>query len=303
MARPAPGVERTVALITFLSEQPDRGFRLSELARHLDLSKATAHALVHSLTDVGWLLRDPLAMTYRLGPALVAVGHAASGASHLLDAARAHMRQLRAELGIAVIATVPMDDEFVILAVEGEPRDRTTRPGQRVPPAPPVGAVYLAWSDPEVVDRWLHRLLHRLDDDHDGGRLEHYRTVIAAVRQRGYSVVLGDTRRELEDTLRALAEDGADAKLRAAVEQVLRAIDERGDRLLIDIGESLEPYTVSAMAAPVFDREGRVGLVLALTDLPNPMLGIDVARYGRRLLATTTAVSETTGGLIPAARR
>ncbi|MFS8641241.1 MAG: 3-hydroxyacyl-CoA dehydrogenase family protein, partial [Symbiobacteriaceae bacterium] len=35
MARPAPGVERTVALVTFLSRHPGRSFGLSELARRL----------------------------------------------------------------------------------------------------------------------------------------------------------------------------------------------------------------------------------------------------------------------------
>jgi hypothetical protein len=51
MARPAPGTERTVALITFLADHSGRSFSLSELARRLQLDKATAHATLAALND------------------------------------------------------------------------------------------------------------------------------------------------------------------------------------------------------------------------------------------------------------
>src|SRR4051794_4839834 len=105
MARPAPAAARTVAMLSFLSEHPDQSFGLSELARQLSLSKATAHALTATLADAGWLLRDPAEKTYRLGPALIAVGRAASAGFPALDFARGEMRALVDDLGVECLAT------------------------------------------------------------------------------------------------------------------------------------------------------------------------------------------------------
>ena len=71
MARPAPGADRVVRVLDFLAAHPDDRFTLSELARRLELNKATAHALLVTLTDSGYLLRHPTDMTYSLGPALI----------------------------------------------------------------------------------------------------------------------------------------------------------------------------------------------------------------------------------------
>ena len=73
--RPAPGVERVVAVLNFLAAHPDESFTLSELARRLDLNKATCHALLMPLTQAGYLLRHPTRMNYTLGPALDGVEH------------------------------------------------------------------------------------------------------------------------------------------------------------------------------------------------------------------------------------
>ena len=53
MARSSPSVDRVVSVIELLAEHPDRGFSLTEVCRRLDLNKATAHALLSSLTRPG----------------------------------------------------------------------------------------------------------------------------------------------------------------------------------------------------------------------------------------------------------
>src|SRR5204862_283541 len=79
--RPAPGAERVVAVLNFLAAHPDESFTLSELARRLDLNKATCHALLTTLTQA----------------ALTAVRH--RGYSVSLDAdARVQLGQALAEL-------------------------------------------------------------------------------------------------------------------------------------------------------------------------------------------------------------
>ena len=105
MARPSPAVERTTAILDFLAAHPNEPWTLSELARRLDLNKATAHSLLSALTDAGYLVRHPIRKDYALGPALIGVGRAALSQYPVVDFARPEMRRLaddpalRASLG------------------------------------------------------------------------------------------------------------------------------------------------------------------------------------------------------------
>ncbi|MDQ1374283.1 MAG: hypothetical protein QOJ09_1621, partial [Actinomycetota bacterium] len=85
---------RAIGVLDFLAAHPGEGFTLSELARRLDLNKATAHALLATLTDAGYLLRHPTRLTFQLGPALIALGASAQGQFEAADFAREEMRAL-----------------------------------------------------------------------------------------------------------------------------------------------------------------------------------------------------------------
>src|SRR3954453_6542694 len=113
--RPAPGAERVVAVLNFLTAHPDESFTLSELARRLDPKKPPCHALLMTLTESGYLLRHPSRMTYMLGPALVAIGSAAQGQFQAVDFAREEMRSLAEELSLECIASTVVAAQIVIL--------------------------------------------------------------------------------------------------------------------------------------------------------------------------------------------
>ncbi|MDT3439202.1 MULTISPECIES: IclR family transcriptional regulator [unclassified Pseudofrankia] len=299
MPRPAPGVERTVALITFLSAHPDQLFGLSDLARRLDLNKATAHAMLAALTDAGWLARDVVDKTYRLGPALIAVGDAAGGPERrALELARPHMRRLRDELGVQVVASTAHGDDIVILAVESHadaPAGLGSRPGSRVPLSPPLGTVFVAWSETATVESWLRRLNTRLDDH----RLGAYRDVIKTIRRRGYTVALEDDRRDgLSTALHTLADNDGDAEVRAAVERVLQAMSTRDDYLLADL-DGIESHQLSMISAPIFDTAGRVCLALTLSGFPRNLRSQEVEPYGQRLTDVTSKITKRSGGRAP----
>jgi DNA-binding IclR family transcriptional regulator len=299
MARPAPGVERTVALITFLSGHPDEAFGLSELARRLDLNKATAHAMLSTLSDAGWLTRDDTAKTYRLGPALTAIGDAAAGAERrALDLARPHMRQLADDLNLRVVASVAAGEDIVVLATEGTATSDEglgSRPGSRVPLSPPIGTVFVAWSSDHVIEQWLSRLTSR-DDDHRRGV---YREAIATIRRRGYTVALDDDRREgLGGALKAFADNYGDAEVRAAAERVIQAMSDEDDYLLVDL-DGVESHKLSLVGAPVFDSAGRVCLAITLAGFPHRLTPPQVAPYGEQLTEITMAITRQIGGRPP----
>jgi DNA-binding IclR family transcriptional regulator len=289
MSRSSPSVDRVVAVVELLAAHPERGFSLTEVCRRLDLNKATAHALLSSLTERAWLLRHPLDKTFTLGPGLVAVaGAAAARQLELVDYARAEMRRLADELDVQCVASAVRGDEIVLLAVAGAARPLSVHvhAGQRVPLTPPIGTVFLAWSSPAEIDRWLRRLGPAAGE----ADLARYREAVDAVRRRGYAVSLeADARVLLE---RALSE-GGDRPLGEVLTELGRQ-----DYLLLEL-EPAHSYRLSMVAAPVFGPEGGVELALSLFDLPGQMPADQVPELADRLLDAAATVTKAIGGRSP----
>src|ERR1051326_113813 len=140
MARRAPAVELAVAVLNYLAAHPGERFTLSEIARDLTLNKATLHAILGALTESGYLVRDPEAKIYGLGPALVALGNSAVGSFPAVDTAMPEMQALTDDLGFDCVASAAIQNEIVILARSGMPRPFgiNVQPGQRLPLPPPL---------------------------------------------------------------------------------------------------------------------------------------------------------------------
>ena len=286
MARPAPAVERTVALLEFLASNPSQSFSLSELARRLDINKATIHAIANTLAGCGYLLRHPVDKSFTLGPALIAVGNAAGQRQfEIVDYARPEMEKLSTELGLHCVASAAIGDEIVLLARTGriEPLSLSVPVGQRLPLAPPLGTVFVAWDAPDAIDRWLRRLGPRPGN----AALERYREAVATVRRRGYSLGLEPPpaaargRRGLRD---------------AAVEVVEQ--HPHDEYILLEL-EKAASYRLAHIAAPVFAADGRVALALTLMGFRQQLTADQVPQHAGRLLAATAAVTRSIHGRTP----
>ncbi|HEX9237086.1 MAG TPA: helix-turn-helix domain-containing protein, partial [Actinomycetota bacterium] len=105
MARRAPAVERSIAILNLLATRPERRFSLSEISRALGLNKATLHAILWSLTEAGYLVRDEGSKTYSLGPVLIALGNSALETYPAAQAAVPEMETLTADLGLDCVAS------------------------------------------------------------------------------------------------------------------------------------------------------------------------------------------------------
>jgi DNA-binding IclR family transcriptional regulator len=286
-----------VRVLDFLAAHPDERFTLSELARRLELNKATAHALLVTLSDNGYLLRHPTEMTYSLGPALIALGSAAQGRFPAVDFARDVMRSLSEELGLEVLASAAVDWEIVILARAGTPLPlgASVPLGQRLPIVPPIGSVFVAWADDDEVDQWLRRV----GADAAFAELEHHRSSLAAIRERGYAVALEpDAREQLGDALAQLAGDARATKVRGVIEQVIAELSHE-EYLLGDL-DPRATYRVNTMGAPVFGPEGDVVLALFLVGFRGRLTGAEIEDHGERLLHATRAVTKSIHGTPPA---
>ena len=286
-----PAADRTVAVVRLLAEHPNQRFTLSELCRRTDMSKATAHGLLGALCEHGWLWRDPDAKTYSIGAGLVTVADEIGRQRQvLLAAAHADMEQLAESTGARVVATIVVGEEIVMLAVFGAERPFGTavRPGQRLPFAPPLGTVFLAWSEPDRVDRWLRH--HRPDvDEHD---LERHRDAIDVVRRRGYFVSLESPARRLLG--QAISDGTAPADLVSDLDQ--------GEYVLFDL-EPDHDYRVSVIAAPVFDERGRAAMAVSLFDLPDELPAVRVVELAESLMGAARRVTKHLGGVMPDGRR
>ena len=159
MARAAPASTRAVNIVAFLTAHPLRGFTISELAHHLGMNIASAHATLAVLCDGGFLLRDPVHRTYALGPALAVTGFAAMeqhpAIEAAIDQAQLLADELDAEVGVSAIA----GRDVIFLARRGpEPLASSIGyPGDRTPLLAPIGAVFMAWADDAAIDAWLER--------------------------------------------------------------------------------------------------------------------------------------------------
>ena len=287
MARPAPAIGRTIALLNFLTSHPDETFSLSELARRLEMNKATAHAMLLALTEAGYLLRHPATKSFTLGPALISVGNAAAARQfEVVDYARDEMRRLSDDLGVQCVASAAIGEEIVLLGRSGdpEPLGLSVQVGQRLPLVPPLGTVFLAWSGQDEIDRWLRHLGPGAADE----QLARYRRAVAAVRRRGYSIGLDASRTHVPPGPR---------QLRDAAAQVVAEVPHE-EYILLELERSTS-YRLSHIAAPVFGADGRVALALTLMGFRHQLTAELVPEHAERLRAATRTVTQAVHGRGP----
>ena len=286
MARRSPAVDRAVAVLNRLAAAPRQRFTLSELARDLDLNKATAHALLATLVDVGYLVRHDDDKTYALGPALIALGNAALESYPAATLAQDPMDRLSRELDLEVVASTAIGGEIVILASAGTPRPLgiNVQPGLRLPLVPPLGTVFVAWSGHREIDRWLNRL----GPDASDSDLDRYRRALEVVRQRGYSVGLGgDEQQRMVESM--TARGPARPRPPAAPGE---------EYALVELADDA-PYVLNHIGAPVFGPDGRVALALFLIGFRGQIDADEVPRYAERLVEEATEVTAGLRGVIP----
>ena len=135
-------------VLDFLAGRPEDRFGVSELARRLGLSKPTCLGIVTSLTDAGYLVRDPGDKTYRLGPSLITLGHKAQESMRVSPAAREELRRLSARFGVTAALSGVIDDRITLLDLVAPAGARPgVEVGQSYPFAPPVGLMFVLWDD------------------------------------------------------------------------------------------------------------------------------------------------------------
>lgn len=292
--RSSPPTARVVAILDFLARHPHDQFGLSELARRVDLSKPTCLGIVTTLTDSGYLLRDTQQKTYRLGPALIALGHTAQESMRVSPAARAELRWLSSTFTTAAALSAVVDDRITLLELVAPPNARASaRVGQSYPFAPPVGLMFVLWDDAALRD-WLARrptIPLRADTE----RLDR---VIAECRTAGYLVErLTPGGRRLYTLMAGLPTELPD-ELQALLGELVSDIGERvylrGERG----SSSRRRHDISVIAAPVYDHHQRQVMVVSL-QAGRALTDTEITKQARAVVVAADAVTTQLGGHKP----
>jgi DNA-binding IclR family transcriptional regulator len=292
------------------------GATAADLARRANISPATCHAVMATLLEGGFVVRDPAARTYRLGPALIRLGDTArtqlgrmaglgdaDGADGtpadgaLADGGLGRLRPMLVDLArrtrLPCTASATAGEEIVFLEHVGG--GRPVYAGQRIPCAPPFGAIHLAWSGPAAAADWAARAPWLVSDDLH----RRYRDVLAGIREHGYAVSPFDGAAvRLAEVIGELAEEVRGSEQRVRTRELLGMLQPH-DYLPADLAGSRR-LSVNTVSAPVFGPSG-VPAVVASVHVQRPDVpAAEVRRLAGLLRAATAAMTAATGGTEPA---
>ena len=157
------------------------GLTSAQLARQCGISTSTCALVLAELEGGGWVARYD-DRRYSLGSGLFGLVGGLRNQFPLLDKGRTALVNLHESLVAGCSMSRIDDDHLTVVDAVGHGSDGEHVVGQRFPIDPPFGLVAMAWRDDAAIDRWLRGVTPRLTRTD----IDHYRQVLADVRERGY---------------------------------------------------------------------------------------------------------------------
>lgn len=287
---------RVVDIINFLATYPADSFSMSQISAHLGLSHGSAHRVLGTLTEAGYVSRHPRHKTYSLGLAMVMIGQAALSRHRSIDVARHEMRLLAKELQAQCTASAVLHDELILVAKEGTPQthESVNRIGERRTFFPPVGLAYAAWAAPEAQAAYLSKASGHIPE----ALLDHLRRALPMIRHRGYSVAAdGPHQYALRKALLLDIGIRRDANYWARLYDAVSALST--EEMQAETLESIVAQGAIYVSAPVFCPDGEVALELTLSGFEPGLTAVEVERRARRVCAAAAAITAETHGRAP----
>ena len=264
------------AVLDFMADHPGEAFALTDLVRALKLSRATCHALLTGLVEVGYLYRAT-DKTYVLGPALATIGRVAAEHFSPLQIAKPEMRRLADDFDV-VCSAMFLEGEFIVSrerAASVSHVGYSLPLGTRIRMRPRSIAIFLAWSPAEA-----RAVLDKADPPLTAAQRGAIEANIAFVREHGFNVHIRNPAYQPEEfALEPLADAEGDPPF-----------------VLIERLEPDESYLLSSIVAPVFDARGRVEFVIGLMGFNRAITGREIAASGEQLKAACARISEFSKG-------
>jgi DNA-binding IclR family transcriptional regulator len=277
---------RVLDIVELLARSANTRLRFSDIVRELDLTQATAHAILKTLCDRGWASRDPVAKTFTLGPALAVVAARTDTVRPLAHAARTAALRLSREVGFAGSVVERFADSLVVTAFEGDPATQPAGiPGDRIPYAPPFGVALAAWDSEEERRAWIRRGAGNNTD-----RIARLERVLEHTRERGFDVDwTTPALAQAVQVVGTLDSNEMPTPVRHIVDQLLVEFTTIG--FLSDDNPGRRKQPVVTIAAPVFDHRRQVALMVAVHPLC-PLSARQIRVIGKKLTDETAAITK-----------
>jgi DNA-binding IclR family transcriptional regulator len=292
---PSPSVMRAGEILEFLARQAPSAYTVSDIARAIDLPRATCNSILLALVEQQLVVRQDPDLRYTLGPACAVLGDAVRGDAGLVAARPAAQDLARATRAcVAVVTRRGHEARVVDVFDHGPPFGLKTSTGQSIPLVPPFGAVFVAWADDQGVAQWLEQPGVKISKSERA----RYRTALAAVRERGYSVTVADiSKRDLSVAITKLADepDALDAQ-RLRDDMMREIVHTEYLPTAIDHKAMLR---VSQMSAPVFDRFGNVPAAIMLLGPPYEITAAEITVLGMQLQSAAEKATTQLAGAAP----
>ncbi|NEW48976.1 helix-turn-helix domain-containing protein [Nocardia cyriacigeorgica] len=250
--RKSPPTERVVNILNLLADTPRKRLTLTQIAAELHLNKPTCLGILAALTDADFVTRDE-SKSYGLGPALLRLGSAAESGHASLDLVRPFVAELHELLGVGCILSAAHEGHTVIVDRMGTaiPGDRRDLIGERLPLAPPLGLVNIAWQRERVVNAWLERtpLIPLAAGE------EIVRAIIEEGHERGYIIECLRTSTSSSVVLASLLASGMAPRIIDELCQHLPAED-WSEFITTMPADQTAIIPIANISAPIFDRHG-----------------------------------------------
>lgn len=249
--------ERVLDVIELLSDPDNRQMRFSDVVRELELSQATAHAILKTLTDRGWISRDPAAKTFSLGPALSLIAGRLDTMRPVTHLARDAARRLAIAVDVPASVIERAGDDLVITAFE-QPKGGTisSSPNERIPYTAPFGVAFAAWDTPAAQHAWKGAATE------DTELTRQLQDVLTRTRERGYDIDwMTPALAQAAHAIGSLSDHSLPVNMRSIIDQ-LRV--EFTSAALTSDEDPRAPRPVATISAPVLDKNGHIQLVLGI---------------------------------------
>lgn len=144
-----PALARGLALLEAFSAER-KSLSLVELSRAIGLSRSSAYRLVFTLSELGFLVREPESKNYRLGARVLNLGFTYLASQELIELARPHLETLRDKTNCSAHLGVLDGTDIVYVARIPDHKQLTSRVhvGTRLPAhATSMGRAVLSRQD------------------------------------------------------------------------------------------------------------------------------------------------------------
>jgi flavin reductase (DIM6/NTAB) family NADH-FMN oxidoreductase RutF/DNA-binding IclR family transcriptional regulator len=219
----------------------------------------------------------------------------------LADHARAELDAVSDELDVEMRAAAIVDGRQVVIAVS-QPQGAAvwhTAVGISLPFLPPWGASYKAWAGDAEIRAWCDAARPALDADRRAALHEE----LALIRRYGWSVKHrddDDLMQEIDDLEQALEELGQTPVLERRLAEAVSRLSPHADPSTLDERSAAR---VLSIAAPVFDADGEVAMILLAWPQPNTSTLARVRTIADRVIDAAAATTARIGGSAPASYR